>query len=101
MKIAISSFLIFLYLTSLQNLLDQPQIDRWDIILICIQFLSSFLVIAHFVKPNKKKTLKRGRVRLQKHIDERKKLIHELRCNHQGKAKSKVVYGYPWWIWFR
>ena len=101
MKIAISLFLIFIYLTSLQILLDQPQIEQWEIILICIQFLSSFLVIAHLTKPTKEKTLKRGRVRLQRHIDERKKLIHELRCNHQGKIKSKVVYGYPWWTWFR
>lgn len=101
MKIAISSFLIFIYLTSLQILLDQPQITQWEIILLCIQFLSSYLVIAHFKKPNKKKTLKRGRIRLQKHIAERKKLIKEIRSHKQPKPKARIIYGYPWWPWLR
>ena len=75
-----------MYLTSVQILLNQPQIDCVEIILICIQFLSSFLAIAHFTKPNKEKTLKRGRIRLQKHIDERKRLIRAFREQQKNKV---------------
>ncbi|WP_313390395.1 hypothetical protein [Acinetobacter sp.] len=101
MKIAISTLLIFLYLTSLEILISQPKIDYWEIILICVQFLCSSLAIFHFLKPSKKRALKQGRVRLQRHIDERKALIEKIKKQHQVRPKSKIIYGYPWWPWFK
>lgn len=101
MKIAISTLLIFLYLTSLEILISQPKIDYWEIVLICVQFLCSSLAILHFLKPNKKITIKKGRDRLQKHIDQRKELIKEIRTQYKDKPKLKAGYGYPWWPWFK
>ena len=82
-------------------LISQPKIDYWEIILICVQFLCASLAILHFLKPSKKITIKKGRARLQKHIDQRKGLIKEIRTQYKDKSKLKAVYGYPWWPWFK
>lgn len=101
MRLLLPLALIALYALSIHFLMIRPKLDYWDIILIHIQFLSSFLAISSFLNPSKKKVLKKGRLRLQKHIDERKAWIKIIRERHNYDEKSKTVYGYPWWPWFK
>lgn len=86
MKLIASLALLALYALSIHFLMIRPKLDYWDIILIHIQFLSSFLAISSFLKPSKKKVLKKGRLRLQKHINERKRLIRAFREQQNNKA---------------
>ncbi len=55
---------------------------------------------------SKKSKLSRARMRVNKHILERQKFIREYRTHIKdreatsGKFK-KIIYGYPWWPWFK
>lgn len=49
----------------------------------------------------KKRKFSKAKLRLNKHINERKKLIKEIRNNFKSVNKKKTIYGYPWWPWFK
>lgn len=49
----------------------------------------------------KKRKLSKAKVRLNNHIAERKRLIGEIRKKSKLQTNQKIVYGFPWWPWFR
>ena len=49
----------------------------------------------------KKRKLSKAKVRLNNHIAERKKLIMEIRKKSKPITNQKIIYGFPWWPWFK
>lgn len=97
--IIICLLLVSLYSSSIHFLIIRQKVDYLDIILINFQFLFSYLAISQFIGLNKKNTLKKSRLRLQKHINERKALMRKFK--DQGQERNNRVLGYPWWPWFK
>ncbi|MBJ9902043.1 hypothetical protein [Acinetobacter bereziniae] len=66
-------------------------------------FLTSVIIFTTFEKISfiKKRKFSKAKLRLNKHINERKKLIKEIRNNFKSVNKKKTIYGYPWWPWFK
>ncbi|WP_335956589.1 hypothetical protein [Acinetobacter bereziniae] len=66
-------------------------------------FLTSLFIFTNFEKISfiKKRRFSKAKLRLNKHINERKKLIKEIRNNLKTVSKKKTIYGYPWWPWFK
>ncbi|MGR2671888.1 hypothetical protein ACUXVT_11535 [Acinetobacter soli] len=94
--------MIAAYLILIFALAHKPVLDWWWILLISIQSNLLLNSIWGYIRPNKKRNLKKGRIRLQKHIDERKELIRKIRESWDAEdkkyGKPKVtIFGYPWW----
>lgn len=71
-------------------------------IILNIFFITHFLLlILEKSTCFKKKHLSSARQRVNKHISERKELIRELRKRHNPPKDKKIIYGFPWWPWFK